>query len=133
MTLAERTKRKLPSDLDFQNERTRPNATWLALTQALTPADSLSIGWAHAGKTPGDPSVGPVDNAANMLTLGYKHHFDKQTNWYAVFAQQDNKAGAHYDLGASGHGITTDCHDANGNCFPGTKLKGISVGMQYNF
>ena len=49
--LWERTKRKLPSDLDSQNERTRNNATWLALTQVLTEKDSVSFGWAHAGKT----------------------------------------------------------------------------------
>jgi predicted porin len=68
-----------------------------------------------------------------MLALGYKHHFDKQTNWYAVYARQHNQTGAHYDLGASGHGITTDCKDAAGTCFTGATLQGVSVGMQYNF
>jgi predicted porin len=128
--IVERMTRNAPDSR--ANERQR-SGFWLAATQKVSAKDDVNFGLAHAGKTPGDPNVGPVDNAANMLTLGYKHHFDRQTNWYAVFAQQDNKPGAHYDLGASGHGITTDCHDANGNCFPGTKLKGISVGMQYNF
>jgi predicted porin len=114
------------------NERQR-NGFWLAATQKVSSTDDVNVGWAHAGKTPGDPGVGPVDNAANMLALGYKHHFDRQTNWYAVYARQQNHDGAHYDLGASGHGITTDCHDAVGNCFPGGKLQGISFGMQYNF
>ena len=50
-----------------------------------------------------------------------------------MYARQDNADGAHYDLGASGHGITTDCHDANNVCFPGGKVQGLSVGMQYNF
>jgi len=116
---------------DF-NERQR-SGFWLAATQKVSANDDVNIGWAHAGKTPGDPGAGPVDNKANMLALGYKHHFNRQANWYAVYARQDNKDGAHYDLGASGHGITTDCHDANGNCFPGGKLQGLSVGMQYNF
>src|SRR3989441_2960894 len=114
------------------NERQR-SGFWLAATQKVSTNDDVNVGWAHAGKTPGDPGVGPVDNKANMLALGYKHHFNRQANWYAVYARQDNKDGAHYDLGASGHGITTDCHDANGNCFPGGKLQGLSVGMQYNF
>lgn len=118
-------------DANF-NER-QHNAYWLAATQKVGEKDDVNVGWAHAGKSPGDPTVGPVDNEANMLALGYKHHFDRQTNWYAVYAHQGNHAGAHYDLGASGHGITTDCHDANGNCFPGTTLQGASVGMQYNF
>jgi predicted porin len=128
--IVERMTRNAPDS--NANERQR-SGFWFAATQKVSAKDDVNFGWAHAGKTPGDPNVGPVDNAANMLTVGYKHHFDRQTNWYAVFAQQDNKAGAHYDLGASGHGITTDCHDANGQCFPGTKLKGLSVGMQYNF
>jgi predicted porin len=114
------------------NERQR-SGFWLAATQKVSANDDVNIGWAHAGKTPGDPGVGSVDNKANMLALGYKHHFNQQANWYAVYARQDNKDGAHYDLGASGHGITTDCHDAAGNCFPGGKIQGLSVGMQYNF
>ena len=118
---------------DF-NERQR-SGFWLAATQKVSANDDVNIGWAHAGKTPGDPGAGPVDNKANMLALGYKHHFNRQANWYAVYARQDNKDGAHYDLGASGHGITTDCHDAAtpANCFPGGKVQGLSLGMQYNF
>jgi hypothetical protein len=68
-----------------------------------------------------------------MYTVGYKHHWDNRTNFYAVYAMQNNHPDAHFDLGASGHGITTDCHDADGHCFPGTKLQAFSVGMQYNF
>src|SRR6266568_6909118 len=107
------------------NERQR-NGSWLALTQKVTGQDDVNLGWAHAGKTPGDPGVGSIDNAANMYTVGYKHHYDKQANWYAVYARQANHTGAHYDLGASGHGITTDCKDGgNGDnvkatCFTGT-------------
>ncbi len=115
------------------NERQR-NGFWLAATQKFSDKDDLNLGWAHAGKTPGDPTVGaPVDNASNMLAIGYKHHFDSRANWYVVAARQGNHDGAHFDLGASGHGITTDCHDANGNCFFGGKVEGVSVGMQYNF
>src|SRR5437660_872221 len=133
---------------DF-NERQR-NGSWLALTQKITRQDDLNVGWAHAAKTPGQPgggapgqviaNPGSVDNASNMYTLGYKHHFDRQSNWYAVYARQANKAGGHYDLGASGHGITTDCKDASGvpgvsgsNCFTGETLQAVSVGWMYTF
>jgi predicted porin len=126
----ERLTRKAP-DPNF-NER-QHNAFWLALTQKFTPQDDLNLGWAHAGKTPGDPGTGPIDNAANMYTAGYKHHFDKQSNWYAVYARQANHTGAHYDLGSSGHGITTDCKDAAGGCFTGTTLQAVSVGWMYSF
>jgi hypothetical protein len=125
---------------DF-NERQR-NGSWLAVTQKFADTDEVNLGWAHAGKTPGQPgggdsgvtaTAGSVDNASDMFTLGYKHHFDKKSNWYAVYARQANKAGGHYDLGASGHGITTDCKDAAGLCFTGETLQGVSVGWMYSF
>jgi len=78
---------------------------------------------------------GSVDNASDLFTIGYKHHFDKKANWYAVYARQANKAGGHYDLGASGHGVTTDCKDGSPGafCFTGETLQAISVGMMYSF
>jgi predicted porin len=132
----ERLTRKAP-DSTF-NER-QHNAYWLALTQKITGQDDINVGWAHAGKTPGAPDTGPIDNAANMYTVGYKHNFDKQSNWYAVYARQANHTGAHYDLGASGHGITTDCKDGGNDaltpatCFTGTTLQAVSVGWMYSF
>jgi predicted porin len=114
------------------NERQR-YGTWLAVTQRVSPADDLNFGWGHAGKTPGDPEFGSVDNVSNLFSLGYKHHFDKQTTWYAVYAMQKNHPFSHFDLGASGHGITTDCHDENGVCFFGGKAQAVSVGATYDF
>ena len=153
--LWERTKRKIPSDLEFQNERTRNNATWLALTQVLTEKDSISVGWAHAGATPGDPGQHNTsgganpDNAANMYTAAWRHALDKSTTFYADWAITVNHSDAHYDLGAGGHGVTTDCHDStpmaafdattggvtNGgpHCFAGGRLQGVSAGVNYKF
>ncbi len=153
--LWERTKRKVPSDLEFQNERTRNNATWLALTQVLTEKDNVSFGWAHAGKTPGDPGQHNTpgganpDNSANMLTAAWRHALDKSTTLYADYATTHNHADAHYDLGAGGHGVTTDCHDSSvlaafdpttggvtgdgPHCFAGGKLQGFSVGLKWTF
>jgi predicted porin len=134
----ERMTRKNPNP-DF-NERQR-NGSWLALTQKITGQDDLNVGWAHAAKSPGQPggntgiltNPGSVDNASNMYTVGYKHHFDKQSNWYAIYARQANHAGGHYDLGSSGHGITTDCKDATNTCFTGEALQAVSVGWMYSF
>ena len=139
----ERMIRNAPNP-DF-NERDR-SGYWLALTQKLGAEDDLNLGWAHANKTPGDvgtnradgtSAAGPVDNKANMYTVGYKHHFaDKATTWYLVYARMANNNGAHYDLGASGHGITTDCHDANPAgvaCYAGATVQAVSVGMTHNF
>jgi predicted porin len=126
----ERMTRKAP--VSAANERQR-NGSWLALTQKVATQDDVNLGWAHAGKTPGDPGTGPIDNVSNMYSVGYKHHFDRQSNWYAIYARQANHTGAHYDLGSSGHGITTDCKDAAGTCFTGETLQAISVGWMYSF
>src|SRR2546426_1165438 len=127
------------------NERTRPVATWLAITQKITATDDLNLGWAHAGKTPGDPGgvinqptmlnlAGPIDNRSNLFDAGLKHHFsDKRTTVYFVFAQQKNHRGAHYDIGANGHTAVVDDKDGGGNAFAGTKIRAVSGGVTYDF
>ena len=156
IALWERTKRSLPADLEGQNERDRPNAYWLAVTQGLDGGDSVSLGWAHAGKsigvsgvhnTAGDPNN--FDNSSNMYSFTWKHHISKSVMFYVAAAMQDNHADAHYDLGAGGHGVTTDCHDSSPmaafdattgtvsndgpHCYAGGKLKAVSVGATYGF
>ncbi len=139
----ERLTRKAPV-AEF-NERQR-NGYWLALTQKLSSEDDVNLGWGHAGKTPGSPAAahlpdgtpnaGSLDNASNLYSLGYKHHFeDKRTTWYLVYARQANHNAAHFDLGASGHGITTDCHDGaiDATCSTGGTVQAISLGMTYDF
>jgi predicted porin len=166
----ERMHRYVPSFLEFQNERQR-DGTWLFLTQEMTPNDSMSFGWAHAFHTPGDigqhtsgfvPTVfgnqgfslpsdgnapgggvfGTNDNQSDMITANYKHNFGPNLTWYTAVAMTINGPSAHYDLGAGGHGITTDCHDAfaaaggiasNPHCFTGPILAGASTGIQWRF
>ncbi|HEY8050184.1 MAG TPA: porin [Ramlibacter sp.] len=147
----ERLRRGVPDYLSYQNERQR-NGTWLAISQAVGPQDSLHFGWAHAGRTPGDPGTHNTDgganpdNSSNMLTVAWKHQVDKNFQWYVDYATTRNHKDAHYDLGAGGRSVTTDCHDAsnpdtsgfdpNGgapHCWAGGKLQGASVGMKYTF
>jgi len=162
--------RYVPADLAFQNERQR-YGTWLFVSQELTPADSIHFGWAHAFKTPGDPGqhndgtltivtpdgcptpgnlaatcaggFAPNNNQADMLTASYKHKFSENLTWYTAVAATFNGPSAHFDLGAGGRGVTTDCHDASGadggnvfgnpHCFTGTTLVGVSTGLQWRF
>jgi predicted porin len=135
-----------PTDVSAGNvnidERQR-TGFWLAATQDMTAKDQLSVGWAHANATPGDPGThnspetASPDNSADMYTIAYRHFLDKQTSWYANYAITANHDGAHYDLGAGGRGVTTDCHDGadanNMHCFAGGRVQGISVGMNYKF
>ena len=154
--LWERTKRSLPQDLEGQNERERPNATWLAFTQALTEKDNVSFGWAHAGKSKGvlavhnnvgDPNN--FDNSADMYAINWRHLIDKNLSVYLAWALTVNGPDAHYDLGAGGHSVTVDCHDATPesafdattggvtntgpHCYAGAKPQGVSAGVVYKF
>jgi predicted porin len=150
--LWEKLERKLTPAMEFQDERTRPNAQWLALEYEFpSGADRIAAGYAHAGSTPGDPGgqhnynpnlVGK--NIANMYTVAYWHKFDKQLTWYVDWALTVNDGNAHYDMGAGSHGIKTDCHDAThtpvidytsagpttwGGCHP----QGFSTGLNFKF
>ena len=154
--IVERLHRYVPADLAFQNERQR-YGTWLFVSQDLTAADSIHFGWAHAFKTPGDPGqhndatlpgpdgtfVAPNNNQADMVTASLKHKFSENLTWYTAVAATFNGPSAHFDLGAGGRGVTTDCHDATGadggnvfggpHCFTGTTLMGVSTGIQWRF
>ena len=148
--------------IQFQNERTR-NGTWLFATQELTPQDSMSFGWAHAFAAVGDPGqhntpitnipvpgttsadgifVMQNENSSDMITANYKHKFGSNLTWYTAVAATMNGPAAHFDLGAGGHGVTTDCHSAFGatggtnsdpHCWVGPTLAGISTGLQWRF
>ena len=143
--------RSVPQELQFQNERQR-TGDWIAIQQQLNGgADIVAVGWAHAGATPGDPGGqhnfvpgGVGSNQANMYTAQWWHKLDKQLTMYFDVADTANDGNAHYDIGAGGHGIKTDCHDATHNTFVdyssagpttwgGCHELGISTGVSYKF
>jgi len=150
--------RYVAQELQFQNERQR-HGVWVTVSQWLTKADSLHAGWAHAFKTPGDPGqhntalkdVGnggfagglDADNSADMITAAIKHNFGHDVLVYLAWAYTINAQYAHFDLGAGGRAVTTDCHDgglpASGDttssphCWAGGKLMGVSLGMSARF
>ena len=158
----ERLDRYVPKDLDFQNERER-NGTWLTVSQTIDAATSLHFGWAHAFRTPGDPgqhndsvvnAPGGVpgedvdagahaDNHADMFTVAIKRLVARNLTLYGDWAMTLNGPAAHFDLGAGGRTVTTDCHDAftpvggpfgsDPHCWSGGQLMGASAGMDWRF
>jgi predicted porin len=143
--------RVIPASMEFQNERQR-TGDWVALQQTLFGGrDVIAVGWAHAGASVGDPGGqhnfnpnGIGDNQANMYTAEWWHKFDKQLTWYFDVADTANDGNAHYDIGAGGHGIKTDCHDATHFQFVdyssagpttwgGCHEIGLSTGVSYKF
>jgi predicted porin len=154
--------RYVPEDLEFQNERQRLG-TWFVASQQMGKTSSLHFGWAHAFRTPGDPGqhndalvVPPngdpasdstagahADNIANMFTVAFKNQLSKNLTAYVDWALTANGPAAHYDLGAGGRAVTTDCHDAfdatgglvgsNPHCWTGGQLQGVSAGLDFKF
>lgn len=147
--------RYLPQYLMYQNERQR-TGFWWAVTHKLDKDNNINFGWARANPTPGDPgqhntpAIANPDNMANMYTAAFKHQFDEHLGMYFAYADTVNHSAAHYDLGAGGHGVTTDCHDATietafdptvnppvsgagPHCYAGGHLQGISIGLTVNF
>jgi predicted porin len=154
--------RYVPADLQFQNERQRMG-TWFVASQKLGHNTSAHFGWAHAFRSPGDPgqhndstNVPPggdpatdatagthTDNTANLFTAAIKNQINKNLTAYLDWAFTANGPAAHYDLGAGGRSVTTDCHDAfastggltgsNPHCWTGGNLMGVSAGMDFRF
>jgi len=154
--------RYVPYDLQFQNERQRLG-TWFVASQKLGHNYSAHFGWAHAFRTPGDPGqhndstvVPPggnpttdaaagshADNTANLFTFALKNQLSKNLTAYVDWALTANGPAAHYDLGAGGRSVTTDCHDAsdatggfapsNPHCWTGGNLMGVSAGLDLKF
>lgn len=154
--------RYVPQDLEFQNERQRLG-TWFVASQKLGHNYSAHFGWAHAFRAPGDPgqhndsnAVPPggdpatdatagahVDNTADMFTAALKDQLSKNLTAYVDWAFTANGPAAHYDLGAGGRSVTTDCHDAfaaagglvgsNPHCWVGGRIMGVSAGMNLKF
>lgn len=138
----------------YFDERSR-KAVWLLVSQDIAPSEAVHIGYAHAFKSPGSlgehniETAPGADNATDMVTAMFRHAVDKQVSFYVVYAVQANHQAAHYDLGAGGRAITTDCHDAsqiaavNGAdgtfaaggpfCYTGGTVQAASVGMTFKF
>ena len=79
-----------------------------------------------------------------MYTAAWKHKFDKQLYWYVDWAVTVNHGNVHYDLGAGGRNLTTDCHDGTHTpvtdyssfgptTWGGCRIEGFSTGINYKF
>ena len=133
------------------NERQR-SGYFFSILQKIGPTSDLMASLTHANATPGDPTSGPVDNAATMFGVGARYFFDPKATVYLAYAYLTNGTGAHYALGPGGHGVTWDCKDGSGpgsftdstgapiglekngtGCFLGTTIQAFSLGMTYDF
>jgi predicted porin len=129
------------------NERSR-DGVFASLTQHVDKW-AFSASYAHAFKTPGNPAMLSVNNAAlaplatlqgnlfddsaSMYAIGARYHFNQWASWYIVGAYLTQGPGAHYCLGPSGHGYALCSRDAQNDTIGGATLSSVSSGLTFDF
>jgi predicted porin len=151
----------LPFEQPF-NERSR-DGVFASVTQFIGKQWSLSASYAHAFKTPGNPTclslnnvnagvacvatvgvVNPIvqagqfqanrfDDSASQYAVGARYYFNDWASWYVVGSLLTQGPGAHYCLGASGHGYQVCSRDAANDVIGGATIKAATTGMTFNF
>jgi predicted porin len=139
------------------NERSR-DGVFASATQFIGKW-SVSASYAHAFKTPGNPTClslnnvnagqacavpGPIvdvgqfqanafDDSASQYALGARYRFNQWASWYVVGSVLKQGPGAHYCLGASGHGYQVCSRDAANDTIGGATLKAATTGLTFDF
>jgi predicted porin len=129
------------------NERSR-DGVFASATQFIGKW-ALSASYAHAFKTPGNPAMLSVNNAvlapmatlqgnlfddsASQYAVGARYYFNDWASWYVVGSQINQGPGAHYCLGASGHGYQICSRDQFNNTIGGATIRAATTGMTFNF
>ncbi len=129
------------------HERSR-DAVFASATQFIGKW-ALSASYAHAFKSPGNPAMLSVNdpvlaplgtlqgnlfsNDASQYALGARYYFNDWASWYIVGSQINQGPGAHYCLGASGHGYQVCSRDASNNTIGGATIRAATTGMTFNF
>jgi predicted porin len=139
------------------NERSR-DGVFASATQYIGKW-ALSASYAHAFKTPGNPAClslnnvnasvpcavpGPIvdvgqyqgnafDDSASQYAVGARYYFSDWASWYVVGSVINQGPGAHYCLGASGHGYQICSRDQFNNTIGGATIRAATTGMTFNF
>src|SRR5580704_16269643 len=129
------------------NERSR-DGVFASATQRIGKW-ALSASYAHAFRTPGNPAMlsvnDPVlapaatlqgnlfDDSANQYAIGARYYFNDWASWYVVASELNQGPGAHYCLGASGHGYQVCSRDAFNDTIGGATIRAATTGMTFNF
>jgi predicted porin len=141
-------RREVPAAFEPFNERSR-DGFFLSATQFVGDHWSFSASVAHAFATPGnpamlsvnDPTLAPAatlqanlfDDSATMYGVGTRYRFNSWASWYLVGAWIQQGPGAHYCLGASGHGYQICSRDQFNDTIGGATIKAVSTGMTFDF
>jgi predicted porin len=130
------------------NERSR-DGVFASATQFIGNKWSFSASYAHAFATPGNPAMLSVndpalaaaatlqgnqfDDSASQYAIGTRYKFSPWASWYMVGSMLTQGPGAHYCLGASGHGYQICSRDAGNDTIGGATIKAVTTGMTFDF
>jgi hypothetical protein len=73
------------------------------------------------------------DDSASQYAIGARYYFNDWASWYIVGSQINQGPGAHYCLGASGHGYQVCSRDQFNNTIGGATIRAATTGMTFNF
>jgi predicted porin len=148
-------RREVPAIEQPFNERSR-DAVFASATQRIGQW-ALSGSYAHAFKSPGNPTMlasnslvaattviglaniaGDIQanlfsNDATQYAVGARYYFNDWASWYIVGSQLSQGPGAHYCLGASGHGYQICSRDSGNSTIGGATIRAATTGMTFNF
>jgi predicted porin len=129
------------------NERQR-DGVFASATQRIGQW-AISGSYTHAFKTPGNPAMLSVndpalagaatlqanlfDDSATQYAVGARYYFNSWASWYVVASELVQGPGAHYCLGASGHGYQVCGRDAANDTIGGATINAVTSGMTFNF
>ena len=72
-------------------------------------------------------------DSANQYAVGVRYRFNSWASWYFVASELTQGPGAHYCLGASGHGYQVCSRDAANDTIGGATLKAATTGLTLDF
>jgi predicted porin len=129
------------------NERSR-DGVFVSATQYIGKW-ALSASYTHAFRTPGNPAMlsinDPVlagaatlqgnlfDDSASQYAIGARYRFNTWASWYIVATELVQGPGAHYCLGASGHGYQVCSRDAANDTIGGATIRAATTGLTFDF
>jgi predicted porin len=153
-------RREVPAGFAPFNERQR-DGWFVSATQNVGEHWAFSASWAHAGNTEkcaspatpacvsGNPAMLSVNNAAlapaatlqgnlfndraDQFSAGVRYRFNPWASVYLVGAYLKQGIGAHYCLGASGHGYQVCSRDQFNDTIGGATIKAVSTGLTLDF
>jgi predicted porin len=151
-------RRDVPAAFEPFNERSKDDF-YASASQRIGDHWQISASYTRAGNTPGAPaclslnnvnapvacgSPGPIiqlgqyqqnqfSEVANQYSAGIRYWFTNWASVYLVGTYLQQGMGAHYCLGASGHGYQVCSRDQFNDTIGGATLKAVSTGLTLDF